>query len=495
MNTGSPCMGDVKPRLTRISHFGNTANNAYFNHLILRGAGLPSKSEIRVSSLGIHAMSAPSWEEMSFVPSNDEWIKKPRWADVPGANHFNRSFMSVNFAQTARAKIRQMPIPPFFMWFLKRVSATLRAISLRLSSLIFLEAGSDRNFPEENHQHLTRKGSRRKRSERIAIVYGSSFPRISISRRPRGSRVHFEHGTLRWNQDHSDPKARVQQKLYEREVRLCSHVWVTNLDPPSLHEANRIAKDKWAAFPHPYSFYRGALEVKGLPSRSELKNRLDADFLIFLPASQNWKTPSHNKGSDIAWQAVANLRDSGLRVGVVASEWGLDLHLARILIQNLGLKKNVFWIPPLPRAAFLQFVREVDVCWDQFIIEGFGGVALRAVEAGVPLVGQGLSEDAIGLTGFQVPWAMADSPETIFCQTRDFLNETISKGRKSLRESTTVRYHSWFHKHHSPQLTADMQNFLFGRIAAGDQTPFPSDLWKQMAVTNGPGSYVTPRQR
>src|SRR5690606_32035334 len=76
---------------TRVRHFGNTANNAYYNALLLQQAGIASEFPIRMFGLQ-HAMSAPAWESTDFEVPDAGWVSSPDWAMFPDAAALNLRF-------------------------------------------------------------------------------------------------------------------------------------------------------------------------------------------------------------------------------------------------------------------------------------------------------------------------------------------------------------------------------------------------------------------
>lgn len=490
----------------RIRHYGNTANNAYFNHLILEERSRKSHLPIRVFSES-HAMSKAAWEEIAFIPPGRDWLDAPSWRNIGGARRVNRRFHAPDSVGRVRTLSRPLlatihnlyrrikrlensfsPSPVFKRLFWKPLKV-VRWFIVASALAIFAKAGLESHRLSKKLVRISAKLFSRlnwiweSRKPSVSVIYGSSFLSGVNPRLEPSTSIFFEQGNLRWLSDptYADPSA---QEKWRTAVIRGRHLWVTNLDPPSLEMADEIVAGKWSAFPHPYKFVRRPKAFAGMPTREDLMNLLDADFLVYLPASQNWKTPHHNKGSEFAWRALAKLRKEGLRVGVVASEWGLDLNAAKTLLDQLGIAKNVSWMVPLPRIPMLQLLGEVDVCWDQFVIQGFGGVALRAIEAGTPLVGQGLTKEAQKLTGFQVPWHIARNSEEIFDRTLAVWDEKKRVGRDELAQTTRSAYHKWFDQHHSPDLVGALQDIVFKRVIDGNDEPIARDLWAQMTREN-----------
>jgi hypothetical protein len=76
----------------KISHFGNTANNAYHNVKILQAEeNVVSQLPVRMFGLS-HPISAPAWDEIDFEVPDFEWISEPDWSRFPDAANVNSIF-------------------------------------------------------------------------------------------------------------------------------------------------------------------------------------------------------------------------------------------------------------------------------------------------------------------------------------------------------------------------------------------------------------------
>ena len=117
------------------------------------------------------------------------------------------------------------------------------------------------------------------------------------------------------------------------------------------------------------------------------------------------------KGLDVAVRALAELRrrDATLVVVGGASGLGGNSELARVegLIDELGLRDRVRFVPPQPHHILSTYYRAADVVLVPSRSESFGLVALEAAACGTPViasaVGGLLTLVDHGCTGFLVP--------------------------------------------------------------------------------------------
>jgi D-inositol-3-phosphate glycosyltransferase len=96
------------------------------------------------------------------------------------------------------------------------------------------------------------------------------------------------------------------------------------------------------------------------------------------------------KGADLAVAALAELGDPAAVLLVVGGPSGPDgpAELARLhaLVDELGVRDRVRFVPPQSHAALARFYRAVDVCLVPSHSESFGLVALEAAACGTPVV-------------------------------------------------------------------------------------------------------------
>ena len=116
------------------------------------------------------------------------------------------------------------------------------------------------------------------------------------------------------------------------------------------------------------------------------------------------------KGADLAVRTLGSLDDPRAVLLVVGGPSGPDgdaeLERLRELVHQLGLAKQVRFVPPQPHERLASFYRAVDVCLVPSRSESFGLVALEAAACGTPVVAasvgglRSLVDD--GVSGFLV---------------------------------------------------------------------------------------------
>lgn len=468
-----------------VLHIGNTANNAMFNHLIF------SQANSAVNSLGVfdwnhHAMSHPAWELLDFSTSDEFSLNTPNWSKVEGVSALesSTSFALIkdlpSSALKGTKKCRALLFETAQSGWIRFKQALVKTDLSALLSNDLLEKAVNW-LGRKAHSSLTTSslevGSKITYEGRIVrITYGSRFSEESGAKRPID--VLLEHGTLRWIRVGSPREARDRER-YKLRVSEADHVWVTNLDPQTLELAEDLASGKWSALPHPYVLsndFNGSHKVNEAETRSQLLENLHSDFLIFLPSSINWSS-HHNKGTDKALEAFIALRKMGHRVGLVCADWGLQVAEAKELLQKAGVSKHVKWIRPLPRRQLQRFMQEIDLVWDQFGLAAFGALAIRAMEAKVPLISHGLRQESIDLIGEAPKWLPANSQEEIISKTLQVMETTSTLGKLGSDSLYSHPQYDWLVRRHHQSLTLSIQQFRYESLIAGERGEAKPDNW------------------
>jgi len=457
-------MSDDAYRIS-IQHIGNTANNAFHNHLALQESTLLA-SLLPILTSQRHAISSAAWETTKFAVPSPQWVTQPAWGEFTEAAGENESFLW--FPSHLRAEARGVAG--------YRSGSTLdfrklRKFVARVPYLkrMYLRATLARSF---------RASGAPKFHSDVSLLYGSDF--LHFFPVPKDHPwVALEHGTLRWladgpRRDHS------LRQMYGRAIRRARLVWVTNLDDRTLQVAEDLLPGRWAAFPHPYlSISSTGLGIEpDFDWRRNCLSKSRSDFLVFLPSSINWLR-HHDKGTKAALAAFRELRLRGVPVSLALTEWGLNVGEAKEWLSEHRLDEFVTWHTPMPRLTLLSRMAASDAVWDQFGLQAFGALALRACDAGVPLISGGIGDCATGLLGFDVPWMKANNKEEIVEQTQMLLHQVSTPNGPALRSAVVERQRTWLNATHSRYVLCDLQERVYPTLLTGEFALRPN-MWSQV---------------
>jgi len=446
----------------RVRHFGNTANNAFHNALLLQEyEGI--ESVLPVSMFGLeHGMSAPGWDVVDFDVADPAWVARPEWGAIPEAAAINAKYSDLKIA--AAATPGHVPLPghyrrPNFMPGFRRWANAYVAGKRWAQPLVDLRT----------RQGFERRPVVSEEGDLINVFYGpDSLSWVKPSESSTRT-VSLEHGTVRWLGGSGSDQA-LLRKAYTEQLQRSMHLWVTNLDPRTLEIAEDVAPGRWSVLPHPFMLDSRVPFAESPTRREALLKQTDSELLVLLPSSQNW-SKDHDKGSIKALNAFIELRNRGIHVGLVAVEWGLQLDESKALLKRAGVSNHVAWVPPMARFGLQRMMANVDVVWDQFGLEAFGALALRAVEQGTPFVSRGLAPIGEELIGGPVPWIHAASVDDIVRETSAVFELMGRLGRDAVIESTRAQYRTWLLDRHSPAITAALQRDVYSRILDGTFEP------------------------
>lgn len=414
-------------RPLRVCHLGNIASNAYHNAKLMALVGI--ESEVLALS-DYFVMSTPEWEEadMKATPPDlfhPDWrevdlqgYERPRWY-VQGNVHTCLSYLLArhqgDVAKTAqlwealslenRTSAPPPPVPVSFPRRVLRKLAHLGQVNLRR-----LEQRVRRELPSPPAPGVDWAG--------LQAAYARLFPHRKDALEPGDigwasgyldlwnvvlrhydivigystyplwpllcgvPYLALEHGTLRDLPFAEDAQGRTTSLSYA----MADHVFVTNFD--CLPKAEILAPGKYTFLNHPYH-QDHALPVSGAAERrAQLQRDLDADFLVFFPARQDWVkgTGYADKGNDVFMRAFARLRAAGHRVGLILCEWGRNVAESKQLLQDLGVSAHVHWTQPVGAVGFNRLCQASDLVADQFTLGAFGGVLFKAFCSGRPVI-------------------------------------------------------------------------------------------------------------
>jgi hypothetical protein len=404
----------------RIRHFGNTANNAYFNALLMREfEGIESDLPIRMFGLE-HAISAPAWEALDFEVPDADWVPHPDWSSIPGAIELDSEYtdLPVHRASGETGASRLDP------------RAAVMSVARSVLQTLHGRPWAQPIFDLSYRWVLSRTSVDPQPADRVDVLYGADS--LIKKRVPQAGSpfVCLEHGTVRWIADGGRELA-VFRRAYREQVQRARHLWVTNLDPRTLEIAEEVAPGRWSALPHPYVPDPRVPFSESPDRRAELQRVTDSESIVLLPSSQNWAKHHDKKG--------------------VAS--------------------HVAWVPPMARVSLQRMMADVDVVWDQFGLEAFGGLALRVMEQGAPMISRGLAPAGEQLIGGPVPWRHAAHTHDVVLETMALLDEIAARGRDQVMSEYRARGRAWLLERHSPRITARLQHEVYSGILDGTWQP------------------------
>ena len=328
---------------------------------------------------------------------------------------------------------------------------------------------------------LTPSSSRLLASSDIHITFGNVRPRLE----PRNNSpisVVLEHGQIRWLADGPEHQ-RYERSSFQRLCEKSEHIWVTNLDQRTLDIARELFPNKWGVLPHPYVLDPSCpyQEIDGV--RSQLIAELNTDFLV-LNASSLSIGGEQRKGVDKLLQALNALRkDQGIRIGIVLVRWGTDIEKVVQLIHSLGLDDQCRFIDPLPRVALQRFMSSFDVVSDQFDYDAFGGLTIRALEQGMPLLSRPIGESAAALIGGRPPIVEASSIDEILTQLNRLYSDVQEIGRDNFLLKYRGESRQWIVDHHHHHITRALQEETYTKLMEDGLRPSVPGRWGELVET------------
>jgi len=174
-----------------------------------------------------------------------------------------------------------------------------------------------------------------------------------------------------------------------------------------------------------YSYFENA----NIPIPDEFtKIRNNYNILLVYHGRQWWKTasPEFTKGNDMFINGFGEFVKSNpnIKIGVMLLEYGQDVQNSKALIQELGLEKNVVWVPKQLRKNLLQLLKIADIGVGQFGNDGAFLYCSNAeiIFSKIPLLA--FRDDEFNLKhGYTLfPMLNANSSEEIKNQLNYFIN-------------------------------------------------------------------------
>lgn len=154
------------------------------------------------------------------------------------------------------------------------------------------------------------------------------------------------------------------------------------------------------------------------------------------------------KGVDVAVESLAALGRDDASLYVVGGSSGAEgdsyVESVHRLIDRLGLRSRVHFVPPQPHHILSTYYRAADAVWVPSRSESFGLVALEAAACGVPVVANAVG-GLVSLvehdsTGFLVP---GRDPELFARHTADLLRDEARRNTMANAAAELGRRYTW----------------------------------------------------
>lgn len=123
------------------------------------------------------------------------------------------------------------------------------------------------------------------------------------------------------------------------------------------------------------------------------KDSSNRDYVtFFMPSHLDWGVTDNalgrnsTKGNDRFIRAFARYVKEGGKAKAIILDRGLDRHLAKKLIADLGITDYVVFKPEMKKNELIEQIREVDVVVDQFDVGAFGVTMPEAMACGKPVM-------------------------------------------------------------------------------------------------------------
>jgi glycosyltransferase involved in cell wall biosynthesis len=263
--------------------------------------------------------------------------------------------------------------------------------------------------------------------------------------------VTFEHATMRYTPSLATPTHRLIALAYQQAD---ANV-ITNAD--CWEAAGMLGiRDKSVFIPHPLD---EQLCSPGDPDevarqKARLHERLGVELVFLAPARHCRSEASGSKRNDRLLYAYARYvqeaEPAGApRAALVLCAWGEPAHVqeSEALIEALGLRGRVLWLPCLPKARLVRWYRVADVVLDQFseTVGSFGAVTAEAMATGTPVITY-YSDEAHAWCKEVLP----EPPPVMSARTADDLYGTLVAVARSPHWQRRLsdegrRWIAWFH--------------------------------------------------
>lgn len=257
----------------------------------------------------------------------------------------------------------------------------------------------------------------------------------------------FEHGTLREIPFQKTCVGRLTALAYKK----ARHVFVTNFD--CRENAGKLAPGRFTMINHPFDEDHGKKVNGWRELRHALESELASDILLFHPTRHDWVegTGYADKSNDVFLKAFCELRNRGMKIGLVCCEWGSNVSASKRLVANAKLSKHVKWVQPLPVLAFERTCLACDLVVDQFKLGSFGGVLFKAMAVGRPIL--------TFLDKKEILRQYQDCPPVINCRTQEEIVSALLRvfGKRTELKRLGKQSRDWIKQHHNKATTVNSQ--------------------------------------
>jgi glycosyltransferase involved in cell wall biosynthesis len=304
--------------------------------------------------------------------------------------------------------------------------------------------------------------------------------------------VTFEHATMRYVPSLVTPAHRLIALAYQQaDVNV-----ITNAD--CWEAAGMLGiRDKSVFIPHPLD---EQLCSPGDPDevarqRTGLHERLGVDLVFLAPARHCRSEASGSKRNDRILYAYARYvqeaEPAGApRAALVLCAWGEPAHVqeSEALVDALGLRGRVLWLPCLPKARLVRWYRVADVVLDQFseTVGSFGAVTAEAMATGTPVVTY-YSEEAHAWCRDVLP----EHPPVWTARTSEQIYDALRRLAKDdyIHASLSAEGPIWIDQFHSLERVCRFHLALYERVLAAKQ-PAAVSMNGQQATIAGAAHLV-----
>jgi glycosyltransferase involved in cell wall biosynthesis len=297
--------------------------------------------------------------------------------------------------------------------------------------------------------------------------------------------VTFEHATMRYVPGLATPTHRLIALAYQQAD---ANV-ITNAD--CWEAAGMLGiRDKSVFIPHPLDEQMcspgDADEVAR--QRARLHERLGVELVFLAPARHCRSEASGSKRNDRILYAYARYvqeaEPAGApRAALVLCAWGEPAHVqeSEALVDALGLRGRVLWLPCLPKARLVRWYRVADVVLDQFseTVGSFGAVTAEAMATGTPVITY-YSEDAHA-------WCrdvLLEHPPVWTARTSEQIYDALRRLAKDdyIHASLSAEGPVWIMQYHSLERVCQLHKALYEKVLAAKQVPVVQGNGQQSTI-------------